>query len=78
MTDAGPFDVLAGLESSDGHLVPYEQLAERASMLQGEGFVIHAAALDDIIRAKERADRPKDREALPELRALRDVRNAGT
>jgi hypothetical protein len=34
--------------------------------------VIRAAALEDIIRAKERADRAKDREALPELRALRD------
>jgi len=77
MTDAGPFDVLAGLESPDGRLVPYEELAKQASVLQGQGFVIHAAGLDDIIRAKERADRPKDREALPELRALRDSRNAG-
>lgn len=72
MTDAGPFDVLAGLEAPDGRLVPYEELVQRASVLQGEGFVIHAAGLDDIIRAKERADRPKDREALPELRAIRD------
>ena len=31
------------------------------------------AALEDIIRAKERANRAKDREALPELRALRDA-----
>lgn len=76
-TDAGPFDVLAGLEAPDGRLVPYEELAERATLLQGDGFVIHAAGLDDIIRAKERADRPKDREALPELRAIRDARNAG-
>ena len=30
------------------------------------------AALDDIIASKEGADRPKDREALPELYALRD------
>lgn len=77
MTDAGPLDVLAGLEASDGRLVPYDELAERASVLQGEGFVIPAAGLDDIIRAKERANRPKDREALPELRAIRDARNAG-
>lgn len=74
MTDAGPFDVLAGLEAPDGHLVPYEELVERASVLKGHGFDIHAASLDDIIRAKERADRPKDREALPELRAIRDAR----
>jgi hypothetical protein len=23
MTDAGPFDVLAGLKAADGHLMPY-------------------------------------------------------
>lgn len=73
MTDAGPFDLLAGLEAADGRLVPYEELAERANVLEGQGFVIHAAGLDDIIIAKERADRPKDRAALPELRAIRDA-----
>lgn len=35
--------------------------------------MIRAAGLDDIIEAKERADRPKDREGLPELRAIRDA-----
>ncbi len=35
MTDAGPFDVLAGLESPDGRLVTYEELARQASVLQG-------------------------------------------
>jgi hypothetical protein len=73
MTDAGPFDVLAGLEAPDGRLVPYEELALRATVLEGDGFVIRAAGLEDIIRAKERADRIKDREALPELRRLRDA-----
>jgi predicted nucleotidyltransferase len=73
MTDAGPFDVLAGLEAADGHLVLYEELAERGTVLQGNGFMIRSAGLEDIIRAKERADRPKDREALPELRAIRDA-----
>jgi hypothetical protein len=73
MTDAGPFDVLAGLEAPDGRLVPYEELVVRATVLQGDGFVIRAAGLEDIIRAKERADRIKDREALPELRRLRDA-----
>jgi hypothetical protein len=74
MTDAGPFDVLAGLEASDGRLVPFEELTERANVLVGDGFVIRAASLEDIILAKERANRAKDREALPELRALRDAR----
>lgn len=73
MTDAGPFDVLAGLEAADGRLVPYEELAVRATVLRGDGFVTRAASLEDIIRAKERVDRVKDREALPELRQLRDA-----
>ncbi len=74
MTDAGPFDVLAGLEAADGRLVPYEELAERAVAIRGDGFVINVAGLDDIIVAKERAGRLKDRDALPELHALRDRR----
>lgn len=75
MTDAGPFDILAGLEASDGRLKPYEELAGRSTILQGQGFLIRAAGLDDIIEAKERADRPKDRDGLPELRAIRDAAN---
>jgi hypothetical protein len=77
MTDAGPFDVLAGLEASDGRLVPYEELLERSTVLEGKGFEIRAAGLEDIIRAKERADRAKDRAALPELRGLRDGHSGG-
>jgi hypothetical protein len=75
MTDAGPFDVLAGLAASDGRLVSYEELVERANDLWGDGFSVRAAGLDDIISAKEHAGRPKDLEALPELRRIRD--NAG-
>jgi len=32
------------------------------------------AGLDDVIASKEWANRPKDHEALPELRQLRDQR----
>lgn len=72
MTDAGGFDVLNGLQDELGRVVAYEELAQRATRLRvGERVIMRVAALDDIITAKERADRPKDREALPELRALR-------
>lgn len=33
---------------------------------------MQVAGLDDIIAAEEHADRYKDREALPELRKIRD------
>jgi hypothetical protein len=74
MTDAGGFDVLAGLVAADGHLLPYEELAQRENLIHGAGLTIRTAALEDIITAKEHANRPKDREALPELYALRDAR----
>lgn len=77
MTDAGGFDVLAGLEAADGRLVPFEELSERATVLHGDGFVVRAAALEDIITAKKRADRAKDHQALPELYALRDGGDGG-
>jgi hypothetical protein len=67
MTDAGPFDVLARLEAAATDIS-----SSTRSILQGDGFSIRAASLDDIVQAKERANRPKDHETLPELRALRD------
>jgi hypothetical protein len=78
MTDAGGLDVLADIPAGDGRRVVYEELASRANLIQGDGFVIRAAALDDIIASKEWADRAKDREALAELYQLRAARsNAG-
>jgi len=75
MTDAGGFDVLSALQDERGGVIPYEQLVERATYLRiGGSIIVRAAALEDIIVAKEQADRPKDREALPELRAIRDGR----
>jgi hypothetical protein len=73
MTDAGGFDVLPGLAGQDGKTIPYEDLIHRENLIGGEGFAIRAAALEDIITAKEHAARPKDREALPELYAIRDA-----
>jgi hypothetical protein len=42
----------------------------------GEGFVVPVAALEDIIRSKEAADREKDRQVLPTLRLLLAKRGA--
>ncbi len=66
-TDAGPFDVLADLKDLDGRSVSYDELITRSTVLRGDGFVLQVASLDDVIAAKQFADREKDREALPEL-----------
>lgn len=48
----------------------YESLARRARAMRVRDLTIHVAALDDVIRSKEAADRPKDRRSLPVLRQL--------
>ncbi|HSH62186.1 MAG TPA: hypothetical protein VK988_21565 [Acidimicrobiales bacterium] len=55
----------------DGRHMRYAELIGRASELHLDGIVVRVAALDDVIASKEWANRPKDRDALPELRSLR-------
>lgn len=56
-----------------GRHLGYEELASRSAELRFHDVVVRVADLDDVIASKEWADRPKDREALPELRRLRDA-----
>ena len=70
-TDAGSLDVLIDIPNRQGHHMPYEDLADAARSLDRHGLVVRVANLSDIIASKEWADRPKDRDALPELYDLR-------
>lgn len=54
-----------GIDDLDG-------LVGRASTFEVTGQRVRVAALDDIIRSKEAAGRPKDHVTLPILRALRE------
>ncbi len=69
-TDAGDLDVLTDLPDADGKRLVFSDLVARADRQEFRGVLVQVAALDDIIASKEWADRPKDREALPELRDL--------
>ena len=70
-TSAGDLHVLRDIPSGDRqHPNAYEQLVPRAAPREFLGCTIYVADLGDIITSKEVADRPKDRDALPELRAL--------
>lgn len=71
-TDAGDLDVLVDIPGRDGRRRHYEDLADNAHALEYEGMAVRVAGLADIIASKEWANRPKDREALPELYELRD------
>lgn len=73
-TDAGDFDVLADIPARDGHRLRYDELIKRAQVQEVHGIAVRVAALPDVIASKEWADRPKDRQALPELRQLQAAR----
>lgn len=75
-TDAGDFDVLTNLPGRDGRRLSYEELAGRAVAVEATGVVITVAGIDDVIASKEWANRPKDHDALSELRDLSAQRHA--
>ena len=52
----------------------YDHLLQNAEWVNVSGYPVLVASLDDIIRSKELANRPKDHIALPELRRFRDER----
>ncbi len=69
-TRVGRFDVLRGIPKTATSQAEFEELSARAITSEVSGRVVRVADLQDIIRSKRIADRPKDREALPELEGL--------
>jgi hypothetical protein len=66
LTRHGPLDICLYPVGSDG----YDSLATRQWIVDYDGVMVAVADLADIIRSKEVAGRPKDRQALPTLRRL--------
>jgi hypothetical protein len=48
----------------------YDELVKQAVVFEIDAITVKAAALSDVIRSKEAADRPKDHVVLPILHAL--------
>lgn len=66
-TSAGRLDLAFEPSGTTG----YAGLAKDAEQFEAFGVKFLAASLDDIIRSKEAADRPKDRDDVVILKALR-------
>jgi hypothetical protein len=72
-TDFGAFDILGTPSGTSG----YEDLVTNAVRLDLDGLTVLVAAIDDLIRMKRAAGRPKDLLAVEELGALREELDAG-
>lgn len=70
MTDAGPLDLLVELRDSTGGRHSFDDLTTRSVQITVGDITVRVAALNDIVESKQFAGRPKDLEALPELRAI--------
>ncbi len=69
LTDHRSLDLLGetpGVES-------YQNLKERGTDLDLFGFSVRVASIDDLIRMKQAANRPKDRNHILELMALKKL-----
>jgi hypothetical protein len=71
VTDLGRLDLTFEPAGTSG----YEDLARGAIRLEILGAHVDVAALEDIVRSKEAADRDKDRLVLPVLRRLLGARD---
>jgi hypothetical protein len=69
-TDIGPIDLLKSPDGTDS----FEGLWNRSSLFEVDDVQIRVASLDDLIAMKKAADRPKDRNHLMELQALKKLR----
>lgn len=70
-TQAGDLDTLLGVpRNGRWELARYEDLRPEARNAHVGLLVVPVAGLEDLIRSKEIADRPSDRQALIELRTL--------
>jgi hypothetical protein len=70
VTDAGRVDIAFRPAGTDG----FKDLVRGAEKFKAYGVAFLAASVDDIIRSKEAANRPKDRDDIAILKAMRKVR----
>ena len=67
---AGPLDLLVHVEPLGG----YEDLLANVETHEMSGREVKVIGLDDLIRVKEHIQRPRDRDSLYQLRAIKEVR----
>lgn len=69
-TDLGHLDCLGEVQG----IGPYEQVKRASQLIEVEGMQLHVLAIDALIRAKQAMHRPRDREAIRQLKAIKELR----
>jgi hypothetical protein len=69
-TDLGHLDCLSEIQGLGG----FAQVKQASIHIEVEGLELHVLSLDALIRAKEALHRPRDRQALRQLKALQRLK----
>jgi len=69
-TDIGPLDCLSVIQGIGG----YEQVRQASVPIEVEGRRFRVLSMDALIQAKEAMNRPRDQEAVRQLKVLRQLR----
>ena len=68
-TDLGHLDCLSEIQGLGG----YDEVAEASQTIEIDGLPLRVLTIDALIVAKEAMNRPRDREAVRQLRAIKDL-----
>ncbi len=72
-TDLGHLDCLSEIQGLGG----YEQVKRASVSIEVEGRQVRVLSIDALITAKEAMNRPRDREAVRQLKAVRQLHEEG-
>jgi len=72
-TDIGRLDCLSYIEG----IGAYEQVKQAGERIEVEGMQLRVLTIDSLIAAKEAMNRPRDKEAIRQLKAIKRLRRKG-
>jgi predicted nucleotidyltransferase len=72
-TDLGHLDCLSEIQGLGG----YDTVASASQMIEIDGISVRVLTIDALIAAKEAMNRPRDREAIRQLRAIKELEGEG-
>ena len=72
-TDLGHLDCLSEIQGLGG----FDALANASQTIEIDGMSVRVLTIDALIAAKEAMNRPRDREAIRQLRAIKELKDQG-